>query len=81
MAAIRTPLAKKSKGTSVIIVYSLTPETVPRNTFFKKNAIQEGPGRFREGFREGRLCIVRSVSIRFWTNMIGVPDNFDVLRL
>jgi len=31
----------------------LTPETVPRNTLFKKAAIQEGPGRFREGKREG----------------------------
>ena len=53
MTAVRNPLAKKSEGTLVIIVYSLTLETVPRNTLFKKTAIQEGPGRFREGKREG----------------------------
>ena len=53
MTAGRNPLAKKSKGTSGIIFNSLIPETVPRNTIFQKAAIQEGPGRFREGKREG----------------------------
>mgnify|MGYP006096014155 CR=1 FL=1 len=33
---------------------TFTPETGARNTCFKKAAIQEGPGRFREGKREGR---------------------------
>jgi len=32
---------------------------------YQKPAIQEGPGRFREHFREGVTCTTSSVSIRF----------------
>ena len=54
MTAARTPFAKESKGSSDVAFYSSTQDTVPRNSCFPKGAIQQGPGKFREGKREGR---------------------------